>query len=51
MLDTLRDAPLGQFLRLVTRNRILLYPEEQEGFVLPKLVGILVVSTKLRELS
>ncbi|OQV05719.1 hypothetical protein CLAIMM_10406 isoform 2 [Cladophialophora immunda] len=39
MLDTIRDAPLGQFLRLVTRNRILLYPDEREGFVLPKLAS------------
>ncbi|KIX94768.1 uncharacterized protein Z520_09458 [Fonsecaea multimorphosa CBS 102226] len=37
MLDTIRDAPLGQFLRWVTHNRILLYPDERPGFVLPKL--------------
>ncbi|OAP64307.1 hypothetical protein AYL99_00279 [Fonsecaea erecta] len=39
MLDTIRDAPVGQFLRWLTRNRILLYPDEQQGFVLPKLAS------------
>ncbi|KAH0837456.1 hypothetical protein AYO21_08944 [Fonsecaea monophora] len=39
MLDTIRDAPLGQFLRWITQNRILLYPDEREGFVLPKLAS------------
>ena len=38
MLDIIRDAPIGQFLRWATNNRILLYSDEQEGFVLPKLV-------------
>ncbi|KIW84936.1 hypothetical protein Z517_00324 [Fonsecaea pedrosoi CBS 271.37] len=39
MLDTIRDAPLGQFLRWIAQNRILLYPDEREGFVLPKLAS------------
>ncbi|OAL38927.1 hypothetical protein AYO20_01678 [Fonsecaea nubica] len=39
MLDTIRDAPLGQFLRWLTQNRILLFPDEREGFVLPKLAS------------
>ncbi|KIW19124.1 hypothetical protein PV08_03416 [Exophiala spinifera] len=36
MLDTIRDAPLGQLIRLVTNNRVLLYPDEKPGFTLPK---------------
>ncbi|EXJ61877.1 hypothetical protein A1O7_02307 [Cladophialophora yegresii CBS 114405] len=35
-MDIIRDAPAGQFLRWITKNRILLYPEEKEGFVLPR---------------
>lgn len=33
--DLIRDAPIGQLLRWVTRNKILLYPEERPGFQLP----------------
>ena len=36
MFDLLRDAPLGQIIRYVTSNRVLLYPEERPGFELPK---------------
>lgn len=36
MLDTLRDAPLGQIIRYVTGDRVLLYPEERPDFELPK---------------
>ncbi|KAL7929289.1 MFS general substrate transporter [Trichoderma chlorosporum] len=35
MLDLIREAPIGQALRLITRNKILKYPEEEEGFKLP----------------
>lgn len=35
MSDLIREAPIGQLLRFVTKNRILKYPEETEGFVLP----------------
>ncbi len=31
----IRDAPLGQLIRLVTRNRVLQYPEEKPDFQLP----------------
>ena len=31
----IRDAPIGQLLRWVTSNRVLLYPEERADFVLP----------------
>lgn len=36
MADIIREAPLGQLLRYITGNRILLYPEEQPGFELPE---------------
>jgi DHA1 family multidrug resistance protein-like MFS transporter len=35
MADLIREAPFGQFLRLVSGRRILKYPEEVEGFELP----------------
>jgi DHA1 family multidrug resistance protein-like MFS transporter len=35
MADILRDAPLGQFVRFVTRSRLLQYPEEKESFISP----------------
>ena len=35
MLDLIREAPLGQAIRLVSRNRLLQYPEEKPGFELP----------------
>ncbi|KAJ6185170.1 hypothetical protein N7519_006471 [Penicillium mononematosum] len=34
-MDTIRESPLGQLLRAITGNKILLYPEEKPGFVLP----------------
>lgn len=33
--DMFRDAPLGQLIRYVTRNRVLLYPEEKPDFECP----------------
>lgn len=35
MSDMIRDAPIGQIIRYITRNRVLQYPEEKEGFVCP----------------
>lgn len=35
MADLIREAPLGQFLRWVTKNKVLQYPEERPGFELP----------------
>lgn len=32
-MDTVRESPLGQLLRAITGNRVLLYPEEKPGFV------------------
>ncbi|KAL9575983.1 MAG: hypothetical protein Q9212_007497, partial [Teloschistes hypoglaucus] len=36
MADIIRDAPIGQIIRFVTRNRVLQYPEEKPDFVLPE---------------
>ncbi|KAJ4006662.1 hypothetical protein NW752_010662 [Fusarium irregulare] len=36
MADVIRDAPLGQLIRFVTRNKYLQYPEEKPGFKLPE---------------
>jgi DHA1 family multidrug resistance protein-like MFS transporter len=35
MSDLLRESALGQLIRLVTRNKILQYPEEKADFELP----------------
>ncbi|KAF4626668.1 hypothetical protein G7Y89_g11492 [Cudoniella acicularis] len=35
MSDLIREAPLGQIIRWITRNRVLQYPEELPGFELP----------------
>ncbi|KAF7555348.1 hypothetical protein G7Z17_g2207 [Cylindrodendrum hubeiense] len=35
MLDLIREAPIGQAIRLISRNRLLQYPEENAGFQLP----------------
>ena len=35
MSALMRDAPIGQIIRLVTRNRVLKYPEEVEGWSCP----------------
>ncbi|KAI9661747.1 MAG: hypothetical protein M1821_008986 [Bathelium mastoideum] len=35
MSDLFRDAPLGQIIRWVTKNRVLQYPEERSDFILP----------------
>ena len=35
MSDLIRDAPFGQVIRYLTKNRLLQYPEEKAGFTLP----------------
>ncbi|KAK5706371.1 hypothetical protein LTR97_001359 [Elasticomyces elasticus] len=35
MTDLIREAPLGQLMRFISRNKLFQYPEEQPGFVLP----------------
>lgn len=37
MADIFRDTALGVVLRYITRNRVLLYPEEQPNFKIPEL--------------
>lgn len=34
--DIIRDAPLGQFIRFITKNKVLQYPEERADFVCPE---------------
>lgn len=36
MTDLIRDAPIGQLIRYITRNRVLLYPEERPDFNCPE---------------
>lgn len=35
MADVIRDAPLGQLIRLLTKNTYLQYPEEKADFICP----------------
>jgi DHA1 family multidrug resistance protein-like MFS transporter len=35
MSDLIRDAPIGQLIRFVTKNKLLKYPEEYEDFKCP----------------
>lgn len=46
MADIIRDAPLGQILRFITGNRVLLYPEERPDFELPASYNALLNSTE-----
>ena len=34
-MDLIREAPIGQLIRYLSGNRVLLFPEEQPGYVLP----------------
>ncbi|GAA5871626.1 hypothetical protein JCM16303_000812 [Sporobolomyces ruberrimus] len=36
MLDTVRDAPLGQLVNLFSKGRLLPYREERPGYIVPK---------------
>lgn len=36
MEETLRDSPIGQLIRLLSKNRLLQYPEERTDFTLPE---------------
>jgi len=35
MKDTIRDAPIGQIIRWITKNKYLKYPEEEPDFQCP----------------
>ena len=39
MLDTIREAPLGQAIRWLSGSKWMRYPEEEDDFDFPKLVG------------
>lgn len=45
MADILREAPLGQLIRFITRNKVLPYPEELPGFELPATYNAMLNST------
>lgn len=51
MSDLIRDAPIGQFIRFVTRNRVLQYPEEKPDFQCPSQYAAPDAETKQRELD
>lgn len=42
MSDMIREAPLGQAIRFLTRNKFLQYPEEKPGFQLPDVYRAIV---------
>jgi DHA1 family multidrug resistance protein-like MFS transporter len=44
MLEIIREAPLGQAIRLISRNRLLRYPEELPDFELPVQYRLLIKS-------
>ena len=50
MSDLMREAPIGQFLRFVTKNKIFKYPEEMDGFQLPETYNT-VLNENLNEKS
>lgn len=45
MTDLLREAPLGQIIRWVTKNKVLKYPEEMDDFELPAAYNALLNSS------
>jgi DHA1 family multidrug resistance protein-like MFS transporter len=49
MAEIIREAPLGQIIRWATRNRLLKYPEEMEGFELPATYNAVLNSTTSQE--
>ncbi len=52
-MDSFRESPLGQLIRLLTKNKYLLYQEERSDFVLPwqKALEEEKVAEKLTELN
>ncbi|CAF9904389.1 hypothetical protein IMSHALPRED_000018 [Imshaugia aleurites] len=42
MSDLIREAPIGQLLRFVTKNKVLRYPEEIPGFQLPEIYNTML---------
>lgn len=46
MLDIIREAPLGQVIRFISRNKFLRYPEQNPDFELPAQYVALLKSEK-----
>lgn len=46
MADLIRDAPLGQVIRFLTRNKVLKYPEEFPSFEVPRQYEVQLISEK-----
>lgn len=46
MLDIIREAPIGQAIRFISRNRLLRYPEEEPSFELPAHYAALLNSSE-----
>lgn len=44
MTDIIRDAWLGQIVRFLSKNRLLKYAEEQDGFTWPPYVSCAIIS-------
>jgi DHA1 family multidrug resistance protein-like MFS transporter len=51
MADLVRESPLGQVIRILSRNRLLKYPEEQPGFKIPQAYLTQLSSDKPRHLA
>ncbi len=49
MADIIRDAPIGQLIRFITRNKVLQYPEEKPGFQLPESYNTALNSSPIKE--
>ncbi|KAK0102843.1 hypothetical protein ONS96_005475 [Cadophora gregata f. sp. sojae] len=51
MAELLREAPLGQIIRWVTKGRYLQYPEEKEGFELPATYNALLNASEKKTVA
>ncbi|WPH00814.1 Hypothetical protein R9X50_00364400 [Acrodontium crateriforme] len=51
MSDLIRDAPIGQMIRWITKNKVLLYPEEKPGFECPTCYSHPEAAAKQQELT
>lgn len=49
MSDLVREAPLGQLIRFITKNKVLQYPEEKPDFQLPEAYNIVLNNGNLTE--
>ena len=51
MSDLIREAPMGQLIRFLTRNRVLKYPEEIPGFELPETYNKVINASESEKLG